>query len=248
MGAAEGGERAAPLLEIRGLARRFGGVLAVDGLDLDLGEGELRAIIGPNGCGKTTLFNLICGELRPDAGEIRFAGRDLTALRPHAIARLGILRKFQVPSVYENLSVAENLLVARHLAGGKGGGGELLAEVGLAGRREVPAGHLSHGEKQWLEIAMVLAAGPRLLLLDEPTAGMTRTETLRTAALIRRLHAERGVAMIMIEHDMRFVAALDCPVSVMMRGRVLVTGSYAEIGRHPLVREAYLGDAAARDR
>lgn len=248
MRAAAGGRRGAPLLEIRGLVRRFGGILAVDGLDLDLAEGELRAVIGPNGCGKTTLFNMICGELRPDAGEIRFAGRNLAALRPHEIARLGVLRKFQVPSVYGNLSVAENLLVARHIAGRSGAPEELLAELGLEDRREVPAGHLSHGEKQWLEIAMVLAAGPRLLLLDEPTAGMTRAETLRTAALIRRLHAERGVAMIMIEHDMRFVAALDCPVSVMIRGRVLVTGSYGEIGRHPLVREAYLGDAAARDR
>ncbi len=247
MTAAAATERKAPLLEIRGLSRRFGGVLAVDGLDLELAEGELRAIIGPNGCGKTTLFNLISGELRPDAGDLRFAGRDLVALPPHAIARLGILRKFQVPSVYEELTVAENLLVASHLAGGDEDPG-LPAEVGLGERRQVPAGHLSHGEKQWLEIAMVLACRPRLLLLDEPTAGMTRAETARTAALIRRLHAERGVAMIIIEHDMRFVAALDCPVSVMMRGRILVTGSYEEVGRHPQVREAYLGDASARGR
>ncbi len=236
-------------LKIEGLVRHFGGTRAVDGMDLSLTEGELLCIIGPNGCGKTTLFNLICGELRPQAGTIRLQGRDLTRLKPHDIARCGVIRKFQVPSVYDGLSVERNLRLASGAPllrrGVRLDMDELAAMAGFT-RVEMarPAGELAHGRKQWLEIAMVLAAGPSLVLLDEPTAGMTREETARTVRLIRDIHARYGISMIMIEHDMGFVERLECDVAVMMRGRVITRGSFADVRGVDAVREAYLGASA----
>lgn len=238
-------------LILRSVDKAFGGVRAADGIDLEIGPRDLLCVVGPNGCGKTTLFNLIAGLLRPDAGSIVFGEADLTRLAPTAIAARGIGRKFQVPSVFDDLSVADNLRVASvspaALAASDSAAEtpeDLLAEVGLSDRAAVPAHTLSHGEKQWLEIAMVLACRPRLLLLDEPTAGMTRAETLATAALVKRLHASGRVAVVLIEHDMHFVAALDCPVAVMIRGRLVARGSFQEVGRLPEVREAYLGASA----
>ncbi|MCB2102039.1 MAG: ATP-binding cassette domain-containing protein [Rhodobacterales bacterium] len=213
----------------------------------------MLCVIGPNGCGKTTLFNLITGHLRPTEGSIRFAGHDLTRLKPHQIGRLGIGRKFQVPSVFDDLSVADNLRVARFAEAGRAGlwglrqrskgdgDADLLARVGLADQARTPAGALSHGQKQWLEIALVLALEPRLILLDEPTAGMTRGETAATAELIKDIHRGGGVAVILIEHDMHFVAALDCPVAVMMRGAIVARGDYATVRAVDAVREGYLG-------
>jgi len=247
----------APLLEVRDLAKAFGGVQALAGVDLSVGAGEVRCIIGPNGCGKTTLFNVISGAFRPDAGTVRFAGAEITGARPHRIARLGIARKFQVPGIYPNLSVTENLEVPLVAAAGQRGplgllrrppataqARDLLARFGLAGLATRPAGALAHGHKQWLEIAMLLAGEVRLLLLDEPTAGMTMGETAATADLIRSIQAERGVAIVAIEHDMSFVQRLDCPVVVMMRGAVVREGSYQEVRGDPAVRAAYLGQAA----
>jgi urea transport system ATP-binding protein len=246
-------------LAIEGLKKDFGGVEVLTGLDLALAAGELLCVIGPNGCGKTTLFNLVTGQLRPTAGSVRFEDRDLTRLRPYAISRLGIGRKFQVPSVFPTISVADNLLVAlsaeagraglRGLAGPTPGAdrsaiAETLALIGLTGKAGQPAGALAHGEMQWLEIGMVLIGRPRLMLLDEPTAGMTRAETEATAGLIRRIHAESGVAVILIEHDMRFVEMLDTTVAVMMRGAIAVRGRYAEVRADPAVREGYLGSHA----
>jgi urea ABC transporter ATP-binding protein UrtD len=248
----------AALLEVEDVTKAFGGVQALAGVRLTVDEGGLRCIIGPNGCGKTTLFNVITGAFRPTSGTVRFAGRDITGLRPHQISRLGIARKFQVPGIYPSLTVAENLEVplvaarARHgplglLRGAarRGAGRDLLARFRLAGHAAEPAGVLAHGQKQWLEIAMLLAGEVRLLLLDEPTAGMTVAETARTADLIREIHAQAGVAVLIIEHDMSFVQRLECPVVVMMRGAVLREGSYHEIQHDPAVREAYLGQAGS---
>ena len=233
------------LLELVGLTKTFGGVNAVDDLSLRLGPEEMRCIIGPNGCGKTTLFNLITGYLPPTAGSVRFRGQDLAGLPLHAIARAGIVRKFQVPSVFASLSVEANIRAS--LAAGKGAlpVAEVLDLVRLGRRRTAMAGTLSHGEKQWLELAMVLATDPRLILLDEPVAGMTRQEKLETARLIADIRRERRTALLVIEHDMGFVEALDCEVAVMMLGRVIAAGSFAEIREDHRVREAYLETAYA---
>jgi len=242
-------------LEVRGLVKDFGGLTAVADLDLSLEEGGLLAVIGPNGCGKTTLFNLITGALPPTAGEIRFRGQEISGLPPHRIARLGIGRKFQVPGVFTALSVRANLDIPLFAEAGAGGLRgllrprpapavieRLLAVAGLADKADWPAGALSHGEKQWLEIAMVVAGRPRLMLLDEPTAGMTLTETEATVKLLQSIRAESGIATLAIEHDMDFVRALGCEVAVMMRGSILCRGDYDRVSRHPEVRRAYLGD------
>ena len=244
----------AGFLEVRELAKDFGGLHAVAGLDLDLEDNELLCIIGPNGCGKTTFFNLLSGALPPSAGTIDFDGHAIAGLAPYAVSRLGIGRKFQVPGIYGALSVRENLDVPlfaragrrglRGLFAGRGPGGrvaELLHLTGLTDKADQPAGELAHGEKQWLEIAMLLAMEPRLMLLDEPTAGMTGAETEATAELLLRIHRETAIAAIVIEHDMGFVRRLGCPIAVMMSGRLLTRGSYDEISADPAVRKAYLG-------
>ena len=235
----------APFLAIDGLVMAFGGVRAVDGVSLTMGAGEMRAVIGPNGCGKTTLFNLITGVLTPTAGHISFRGRRIDGQSPSRVARAGIVRKFQVPSVFAELTVAENLAVAAAVRprGGRAAG-DLLALTGLAGRARETAGALSHGEAQWLELAMVLATGPSLVLLDEPAAGMTRTEKERTVAILSEVRHATGVALIVIEHDMHFVGALDCRVEVMMDGRLIAGGSLADVRGDPRVREGYLGRRA----
>src|SRR5947207_2418284 len=179
------------VLQARGLVKYFGGLRAFNSLDFTLRRGELRCVIGPNGAGKSTLFKLLTGQLKPTAGTIHFKGLDVTRLLPHEIARAGIGIKFQVPRVYDSLPVAENLwLSARSRHGAAGAGAivdRVLAEVGLVERRASPVGHLSHGDRQWVEIGMVLTSDPDLVLLDEPTAGMTHAEARRTADLVREI-------------------------------------------------------------
>jgi ABC-type uncharacterized transport system ATPase subunit len=232
-----------PLLVAQGLMARFGGLTAVRNVDLILASGELRCIIGPNGAGKSTLFNMIAGTLRPTAGSIRYCGSEIVGLPIHRFARLGIARKFQVPSLFADMSVLENLLVAEY----DGASSEIryeraermLATLGLQRQTDLRADALAHGQKQWLEIGMALMAEPKLLLLDEPTAGMTADETRRTAEL---LHGFAGrLTTVVIEHDMRFVRALACRTTVMHQGQIVADGRFEEIEANELVRDIYLG-------
>ena len=227
----------AALLEVSGLTVAFGGVAALDRLDLALEAGGLRCLIGPNGAGKSTFLKCLTGQARARAGRVRFAGRDVTGWPTRAAAAAGIGLKTQVPSLFESLSAAEHCRLAGRGAADPG----LLARLGLADRADVPVSRLSHGERQMAELATVLAARPRLVLLDEPTAGLTGAESARVAALVRGLAGR--AAVIVVEHDMRFVAGLDCPVTVLHRGRALAGGSYARVMADPAVRTAYFGRA-----
>lgn len=240
-----------PLLEVRGLAKAFGGVRATNAVDLTLPTGELRCIIGPNGAGKSTLFKLLMGMIMPDAGTVRFAGMDITRAQPHRRAHLGIGIKLQNMGVYQDLTVRHNMLVPlHHIRTGQQLETEirdLLEPLRLADKTERLAKQLSHGERQWLAIGMVLAMRPKLLLLDEPTAGMGAEETRATGELIRTLNRQ-GVTVLVTEHDMAFVRQLQAPITVMHFGRVLADGSLAEIEQHAEVRRIYLGQRTARHR
>ena len=245
------------LLETRQLRKRFGGLIATDDVSLAVVPGELHAIIGPNGAGKTTLIAQLAGELAADAGQILFAGEDITALTtPDRVAR-GLARSFQITSIFPEFSVLDNVALAVQRRAGhsfrfwRPARGEaalrepaekLLADLGLAARRDVPAGHLSHSEKRTLEIAMVLATEPRLLLLDEPLAGMAPADSKRMVQILGRLKGK--VTILLIEHDMDAVFALADRLTVLVYGRAIATGTPAAIRANEQVRHAYLGDEA----
>lgn len=240
------------LLALKQVTVSFHGFLAVDRLDLDVEAGELRCLIGPNGAGKSTTLDLICGKSRIASGRIHFRGEPIHMLKEYRIARNGIGRKFQVPSVFRELSVRENLEIGCSARPGVltnlfrfSGGADterlerLALLVGLQDQLDTEASRLSHGQTQWLEIALILAQDPALILMDEPTAGMTAHETNMTAALFNRLRGQH--TLIVVEHDMGFVRDIAETVSVMHQGRLLAQGTADEVAGDPRVREAYLG-------
>ncbi|QKW37834.1 ABC transporter ATP-binding protein [Actinomadura sp. NAK00032] len=248
----------APVLEARGLVREFRGFRAVDGVDLDVGEGSVHALVGPNGAGKTTLFNLLTGFLKPSAGSVRLGRHELAGRSPEAITRLGVARSFQITSLFAELTPRQHVELA--LAGRSGLGwrfwrsdaalarysdraAELLAQVGLGEQADVAAGALAYGRKRALELALALALDPKVLLLDEPTAGMGVEDVGRTVELIKKVRAGRTV--VLVEHNMSVVASLADRVTVLQHGQVLVEGPYAEIRHDPRVVTAYLGDSHA---
>lgn len=241
-----------PLLRIENVTVDFEGFKALDGMSLAIMPKTVRVLIGPNGAGKSTLLDAIIGRVRPARGKVFFKGKDITHVPEYQIVRNGICRKFQAPGVLQNLTVSENLaLAARHNMGwrtlfaGELGSGlqkqvdEILELTGLGEKRKTLAAHLSHGQKQWLEIGMVVAAKPELLLLDEPAAGMSHDEAAHTADLIRRLSNQ--YSFLVIDHDMGFVAQLDAPVSVLHMGRLLMEGTLEEVRSDPQVAAVYLG-------
>jgi ABC-type branched-subunit amino acid transport system ATPase component/ABC-type branched-subunit amino acid transport system permease subunit len=250
-GHADGG---APLLESRGLAKDFGGLSAVNGVDFQVRRGELRSVIGPNGAGKTTFFNLLTGVLPSSRGQILFKGRDITHLPAHAVSRLGIARSYQVTNIFGDLTVLENVRIAaqsrvtHYRCWGNADGlrevsqraEEILGLLGLAARRHVRGAELSHGEQRYLEIGIALATEPDFLLLDEPTAGMSPEETQRTAAFVRKLAGH--VTIVLVEHDMEVVMGISDRITVLNYGEVLAEGTPAEIRDNADVRRVYLRD------
>ena len=232
-----------PLLQTNGLTMRFGGVTAVDGADFSLADGELRCLIGPNGAGKSTFFKCLIGQLRPTAGRILIGGVDVTGAAPHAIARRGIAIKTQVPSLFDGLSAAENIRLAarRHLGRQETADAvaSILERIGMRGEADRQVGLLPHGQRQWLELGIVLASNPRLMLLDEPTAGMTQHEVQQTAELIRDISRDRTI--IVVEHDMQFIRMIAERVTVFHQGRILAEDTMDAIMADERVRDVYLG-------
>jgi urea transport system ATP-binding protein len=236
------------LLRTEGLSKRFRGLIANDNIDFSLQAGEIRCLIGPNGAGKTTFISMISAHLPPSSGRIWFKGQDVTALPVYRRAQMGIARKFQTPSVFDHLTVYANLELA---ALGKSASvprrkariEEVLELTRLHEERAAVAAALSHGQRQWLEIGMLLANRAELLLLDEPTAGMTSEETRATGELIRTLATIHHLSVIIIEHDINFVRGLKVPVTVLHLGRVLLQGSFDEVSENDQVRNVYLGHA-----
>jgi branched-chain amino acid transport system ATP-binding protein len=259
------------LLEALGLTRSFGGVVALDGYSIRLRSGDLIGLIGPNGAGKTTVFNLLSSVLHPDAGQIFWRGSDVTGRQAHVMARHGLARTFQNVRLFPDLSVIENVMAGLHMRHGEGvlttllglprfhraeatirrRAEETLELAGLQALGRVRAGDLAYGDQRRVEIARALATEPRVLLLDEPSAGMNPTETRAVVELIRRVHEDFSVAVLVVEHDMRLIMNLCRQIQVLDRGRFLAAGTPAEIQANPAVVEAYLGTrrhrAHARD-
>jgi branched-chain amino acid transport system ATP-binding protein len=247
------------MLEVTGVTKRFGSLVALQDISLRVEAGELRAVIGPNGAGKTTLFNLVSGFFRPTSGTVSFDGRDVTALPAHERVVLGIARTFQITEIFPELTVFENVRISTEVADGyrlrpwisrtdakrvreqvEG----VLELTGIAGKAHRRVGELAHGDQRAAEIAMALALRPRLLLLDEPTAGMGEQETYDITQLVRRLHRENKYTIVLIEHDMRVIFHLADRITVLDQGRLLAEGTPQEINASEVVQAAYLGKAA----
>ncbi len=250
----------APLLQVEGLTKRFGGVIAADSIALDLAPGEFHAVIGPNGAGKSTLVALLCGEVAPEAGRVRFDSAEITRLAADRRSQLGLARSFQITSLFPNFTALDNVALAVQAHAGhsfhfwddarrdprlREPAADALAAVGLAARAGTRVDRLSHGEHRQLEIAVALASKPRLLLLDEPMAGLGPDETARMTALLRKL--KTTVTILLIEHDMETVFALADRITVLVYGRVIASGDPAAIRSDQAVREAYLGEQGAAD-
>jgi len=242
------------MLEVRGLSKSFGGFLAVNKATLNVSKGEIVAVIGPNGAGKTTLFNLVTGILKPDEGQVIFKGEEITGLPAHKTCKKGITRSFQVVNIFSRLTVFENVRISVLSQQGKTyhwfrpsreyvneETGEILESVGLINKKDNVCGALSHGDQKVLEIAIALAGKPELLILDEPTAGMSPEETARCIDLIKRLSQNLGLTILFCEHDMELVFAIARRIMVMVRGSTIVQGLPEEVRCNQQVQDAYLG-------
>ena len=247
------------LLELRSVSRRFGALQALSDISLQVAQGELRAVIGPNGAGKTTLFNLISGFFPPSSGEIVFDGEAIQRVNPAALVRRGIIRTFQITEVFLSLSVRENVRIAAEVSLGWSARpwlsraqrerveervDELMHMVGLTGKDDRIVGELSHGDQRVVEVAIALSRKPKLLLLDEPTAGMGDEETQMMTGLIRRLNKDQGITTLFVEHDMEIVFGIADRITVLDNGSLLAEGTADEISSNTKVQAAYLGQAA----
>jgi branched-chain amino acid transport system ATP-binding protein len=243
------------VLEVKGLSKSFGGFKAVSDVDLAVAEGEIAAVIGPNGAGKSTLFNLITGHLQPTAGRVFVDGRDITGVAPFKICSMGMGRSFQRTNIFPKLTVLENVQAAFLIHRGKGpnfwsrseplyraDSEALLASIGLAAQARTTAGTLSYGNQKQLELGIALASDPKILLLDEPTAGMSASETHETIALIERIARERGLTLLFTEHDMAVVFSIAQRIAVLHQGRIIAHGDPAAVRADAEVRRVYLGD------
>lgn len=248
------------ILEVQNVNKRFGGLQALSNVNLDVQEGSIHAIIGPNGAGKSTFLNCLIGKLKPDTGTVLFNGQSVLGKKPHQINQLGVSRVFQTPEIFSSLSVWENVLIPcfAHRDGAftlnplksvandadiRTKAEEILADVGMSDKRNMIAASMSRGDKRRLEMAMCLVQEPKLLLLDEPTAGMARADTNNTIALLREISEKRKITKVIIEHDMHVVFSLASRISVLAQGAIIVEDTPENIKGHPKVREAYLGEA-----
>lgn len=239
----------APLLRVDGLTKHFRGLVAAENICFSLDRGQIRAVIGPNGAGKTTFISMISGHVKPSGGQIFYQEKNITRLSVMHRARIGIARKFQTPTLFDNLTAHQNIELATLATDlpkreRRNRIAEVLHIVRLLEQADAPAVHLSHGQRQWLEIGLLIAVRAKVLLLDEPTAGMTAEETAATGELIQRLAREFDLSAIIIEHDINFIRDLGAPVTVLHLGRVLMEGSFEHVAADPDVREVYLGGAA----